>query len=351
MNNPSGAVRRQARPQAPAKWGEFEIVCPRCWGSLAAEPEALRCAACETAFPIDLGVPDVRVFPDPYISIENDRAKGRHLASRFQDFDFAGLVGYYYSITPAVRPDQARMFTAGVLAAGARARVMLESWHNEVGKPRDASLLEIGCGTAPLLLAAREQYARVMGLDISYRWLTVGRKRMEETGVHVPILCGCAEALPFPSGTFDRVAMESTLEVTRDQPATLRECMRVLRPGGALLLTTQNRFSPGPDPHTGLWGGSMLPPAWVLAYVRWRGGIPPRRRFLSAGSLRRSLSAAGFNQIRVLPADVTAGQSGIVPAPLRIGISAYRAARTLPLAGAVARLIAPSLLATARKPA
>ena len=331
-------------------WGEFEVVCPRCHGPLAPEGSSVTCGSCQAEFAIDLGLPDLRVFPDPYISIEDDRAKGRRIFSKFPEFDFAGLVRYYYSITPAVRPEQARMFTAGVLAAGARARAILDAWHKQAGAPAGGSLLEIGCGTAPMLLAAREKYDRLIGIDISFRWLTVGRKRMQEAGGELPIICGCAEALPFPSGSFDHVAMESTLEVTRDQVATLRECMRVLRPGGALLLTTQNRFSIGPDPHTGLWGGSMLPESLVLAYVRRRGGIPPRRRFLSAGSLARSVAAAGFHNVRVSASEITTEQSGVIPAPLRIGISAYRAARSIPGAGSILRLIGPSLLATARKP-
>lgn len=174
---------------------------------------------------------------------------------------------------------------------------------------------------------------------------------MQEAGAELPIICGCAEALPFPSGSFDHVAMESTLEVTRDQAATLRECMRVLRPGGALLLTTQNRFSIGPDPHTGLWGGSILPESLVLAYVRRRGGIPPRRRFLSAGSLKRSLAAAGFGQIQVAASEITVEQSGVIPAPLRTCISVYQAAHSVPAVEWMMRLVGPSLLATARKPA
>ena len=331
-------------------WRGFEIVCPRCRGALGAESSLLRCAACETSYPLELTVPDLRVFPDPYISLEDDRAKGRRLASRFSDFDFAGLVGYYYSITPAVRPQQARMFTAGVLAAGTRARATLEGWQKDAGIPATASLLEIGCGTAPLLMAARGYYARIIGVDISFRWLTVGRKRMQEEGFDAPVICACAEALPFPSASFDRVAMESTLEVTRDQTATLQECLRVLRPGGALLLTTQNRFSPGPDPHTGLWGGSMMPNNWVRAYVARRGGLPPQRRFLSASSLNRSLASAGFVNIRISASDITAAQSQVIPAALRAGISLYRLALSLPGSRSVIRWIAPSLVATARKP-
>src|ERR1051326_5185735 len=113
-------------------WRGFEITCPHCRGALSGDSSSLRCDACNIRYPVELTVPDLRVFADPYISMEDDRAKGRRLAARFGDFDFGGLVAYYYSITPAVKPNQARMFTAGVLAARARAAVMLELWQKEV---------------------------------------------------------------------------------------------------------------------------------------------------------------------------------------------------------------------------
>src|SRR4051812_3053072 len=110
MTNPSPvngtAVSRREAAAKPMKWGGFDVVCPRCRGPLSGDAASLSCV-CGGTFPVDTGIPDMRVFADPYISIEDDRAKGRHLASRFQDFDFAGLVAYYYSITPAVRPEQA----------------------------------------------------------------------------------------------------------------------------------------------------------------------------------------------------------------------------------------------------
>ncbi len=330
-------------------WRGVEIVCPRCRGELDSGEVALRCARCASEFPVELDLPDLRVFPDPYIDPESDRAKGRHLASRFADLDFAGLVAYYYSITPKVTPGQARLFTAGVLAAPSRAAAALDAWDRELGEAGSGALLEVGCGTAPLLAAARARYTRLVGVDISFRWLTVGRKRLEEAAHDAPLLCACAEALPFPEGSFDRVAMDTTLEMVRDQRAAAAECLRVLRPGGALMISTQNRGSLGPDPHTGVWGGSRWPRSRVDGYVVSRGGVAPVRNFLDASGLRALLDSVGFRDARLFLPGVPASQRERFPAHWKLAAAAYDFTRRMPVVSSILRAIGPSLLAVARK--
>ena len=55
--------------------------------------------------------------------------------------------------------------------------------------------------------------------------------------------------LPLPDGSVDVVVNFQVIEHLWDQPQFLRECVRVLRPGGELLISTPNRitFSPGRD--------------------------------------------------------------------------------------------------------
>ena len=114
-----------------------------------------------------LGIPDLRVFPDPYIEMEADRAKGLRVVDRLDELSFAELVDFYYSITPVVPPHHARQYRRGLMAGVARAEAALASWENVVGvngQSATASLLEIGCGTAPLLVAAAPRFAKLVGL-------------------------------------------------------------------------------------------------------------------------------------------------------------------------------------------
>ncbi|MFC0109232.1 class I SAM-dependent methyltransferase [Kibdelosporangium aridum] len=110
---------------------------------------------------------------------------------------------------------------------------------------QDAMVLEAGCGEgygADLLA----QCARtVIGLD--YDELTT--KHVARKYPRVRMLRGNLVMLPFASGSIDVVANLQVIEHLWEQERFLAECMRVLRPGGQLLITTPNRitFSPGRD--------------------------------------------------------------------------------------------------------
>ncbi|MBI4590747.1 MAG: methyltransferase domain-containing protein [Candidatus Rokubacteria bacterium] len=333
----------------------IEICCPHCRGDLGGTDRTegeLRCVACDRRFPVVLGIPDLRVFPDPYIEAEADRTKGLELAARSADLSFPQLVDFYYRTTPVVPPPHARRYTRGVVAAVARAETALVAWESVLaGNAQDGILLEVGCGTAPLLVAAAGRFAKLVGVDIAFRWLVVGRKRLTETGLDIPLICACAEALPFPDEAFDRVAAESVLEHVRDQRQALAECYRVMRPSGSLFASTPNRYSLGPDPQVGIWAGGILPDRWVARYVRRMGGVPPKRRLLSVRSLSRLIRETGFGAPRVLLPEVPPDQRRHFGTSMRVLIDLYRAARCLPLVGRLLYWIGPFLQAVAEKPA
>lgn len=326
-----------------------ELCCPHCRGEFERPREAeLVCRGCSRRFTVLLGIPDLRIFPDPYIGFEEERAKVMRLAERYRSLDFEGFVDFYYSITPAVTPQQARQYKRGLMAATARAAAWLEGWEATAGGGPADSLLEIGCGTAPLLAAAAK-YRRRVGVDIALRWLLVGKKRLEEAGVELPLVCACAEALPLRDAEFNRVVADSAIEHVRDQSKVLTETRRVLRPGGHLFVATPNRFSLGPDPQTGVWCGSLLPRSWTDALVRRQGGVPPMRHLLSAGELQRLLGDAGFDQVRIFLPAIPAAQRAHFSGAMKALIGLYHLARRLPVSRALLRWVGPLLHGVARK--
>lgn len=332
--------------------GGFAIVCPVCAGELNRAGDArLDCAGCGREWPVILGIPDLRTRPDPYISMERDRAKGIELFERCAGLDFPASIRQYYAMTPEVTPAQAKLFERGLLGARPRAAQALDAWESMAGTDGAESLLEIGCGTAPLLIAARERYARVIGIDIAFRWLVMAKKRLQDAGLEVPLICACAESSPFRAETFDRVVADSVLEHVHDQPLVAREALRVLRQGGRVFIATPNRYSIGPDPHVGVWGGGLLPERVLGWYVQRRGGIPPRRQFVSAGGLRRLLRAAGFANVRVFLPDVGEDQRARFGALTRAAIDGYHVVKRLPVGGPLLRAIGPLLDAVATRPA
>lgn len=333
-----------------------ELICPRCRGELdwtGPERAGIECADCGHAYPVQFGIPDLRIFSDPYIEAEADRAKAARLAAGYESLDLEGLIDSYYAMTPEVIPSQLKRFKSGLLSAESRARSALTGWEREsgVGEGDRAGgrLLDLGCGTAALIVAARESYPKMVGVDIAFRWLVVARKRLEEAGLDAPLICACAEALPFPDHSFDCVAAESLLSHLRSQGEGIAETYRVTSPGGRLFVATPNKLSLGPDPHTGIIAGGLLPQGWVAARLSRQGGVAPKRRLLSPFDLARHLEAAGYEHIRLFPPEVTDEQGAHASSLERALIVGYRLASRLPPTRYLLRVLGPSLHAVARR--
>jgi SAM-dependent methyltransferase len=95
-------------------------------------------------------------------------------------------------------------------------------------------LLEIGCGGGLLLRDALATGARATGLDHSEEMVELARHRAPGAEV----VQAKAETLPFPTETFTAVAMSIVFFFLDDPVGVLRECRRVLRPGGRLAIYT-----------------------------------------------------------------------------------------------------------------
>jgi ubiquinone/menaquinone biosynthesis C-methylase UbiE len=101
--------------------------------------------------------------------------------------------------------------------------------------PCDA-FLDAGCGDGRYLAAlAPELPARRAGVDISERILETARRRVE-----ADFRQGNLERLPFEDGEFDLVLCSQVIEHVLDGDAAIDELARVLRPGGTLVISTDN---------------------------------------------------------------------------------------------------------------
>lgn len=165
----------------------------------------------------------------------------------------------------------------------------------------------------------------------------------------LPLLYACAEALPFPDHAFDRIVADSTIEHLRDADAALDECARVTNAGAKLFLATPNRFSIGPDPHTGLPAGGYLPNGVVAANVRAKGVIPPQRRLYGRGRLRRVLTGHGFAVERIVAPDIAREQLAGFGRLARVGASVYNVLLRVPPGRMILDRVGPLLHAVAAR--
>jgi ArsR family transcriptional regulator len=104
--------------------------------------------------------------------------------------------------------------------------------------PRVGRLLDIGTGTArlPELLAPRAE--AVVGVDASREMLALARARLAERGLGGSVAVRQADMyrLPFADSAFDTVTLQMVLHYAEDPAAVLAEAVRVLSPGGLLLV-------------------------------------------------------------------------------------------------------------------
>ena len=106
-------------------------------------------------------------------------------------------------------------------------------------------VLEAGCGEgygADLIASAAR---RVVAVD--YDAATAAHVRVRYPRVQV--LTANLAAVPMPDASVDVVVNFQVIEHLWDQPQFITECLRLLRPGGLLMMSTPNRitFTPGSD--------------------------------------------------------------------------------------------------------
>jgi ubiquinone/menaquinone biosynthesis C-methylase UbiE len=104
----------------------------------------------------------------------------------------------------------------------------------------DARLLDVGAGTGRLsrtLIPNWDYKGLVVNLEPSKAMLSFGSQFTQSK--QMPWIQSYAVPLPFQSGIFDLVASLEMLEFTPDPYATLSELVRVLRPGGWLIITNR----------------------------------------------------------------------------------------------------------------
>ena len=234
-----------------------------------------RCGHCRLAWidprPAEEEIP--RLYGEYYT--HDDRRKpgresGRNLVERLRsyaidsilesDFGYRGTggnahLGRLFSLCSVIKDD------------AARAVMWLRA-------DRGKRLLDVGCGSGEFLRRMQRLGWSVEGVEPDPEAARTAR------GCHVSVHAGTLEDAALASDGYDAVTMTHVVEHLPDPVGTLRECHRILRAGGQLVIATPNIQSLG---------------ARVLRGY-WRGWEPPRHLFLfSPAALRKLCGQAGFN--------------------------------------------------------
>jgi SAM-dependent methyltransferase len=98
-------------------------------------------------------------------------------------------------------------------------------------------LLDVGCSSGVFLTRMRDLGWKVQGVDPD----PVAAARAEARGISVFV--GELRAAGFSAGAFDAITLNHVIEHALDPVGLLRECWRILAPGGQLVVITPNTQS------------------------------------------------------------------------------------------------------------
>ncbi len=128
--------------------------------------------------------------------------------------------------------------TPGGVAFQLRHRAVLALFDKPSGK-----VLDIGCGPGVIVADLLARGCTVYGVDPSTSMVRRCQERFgSRPDAHFSV--GAVEQLGFPDRTFDAVVCIGVIERASDNQTALREMARVLKPGGSLLVSVPNRYSP-----------------------------------------------------------------------------------------------------------
>jgi SAM-dependent methyltransferase len=245
------ATRRPTRPERPEP------------GTRALTLEPAQCCICETraAEPVGVGEDfEYRTSPDSYLTVQCSTCGLVYLDPRPVRAEMRTIYpDHYHAFT----------FTEDKFGFVYRVRRRLEARRLLAAcgnLPADATILDVGCGDGFHLELLREFGGprwQLEGVDLDSRAADAAEAR----GLFVHR--GSIEELDLVPDRYDFAILVQTVEHVADPAALLRAIRRVLRPGGRLLIVTDNTGSPdfsiAKRRH---WGGYHFPRHWYLFDAR-----------------------------------------------------------------------------------
>ena len=189
----------------------------------------------------------------------------------------------------------------------------------ELARPRPGErVLDVASGSGDLAKALARRVApggEVWLTDVNRSMLQRGRDRLLDSGALAPAVQCDAERLPFGAGYFDCVTVGFGLRNMTRKDAALEEMVRVLKPGGRLLVLEFSKVWKPLEPAYDLYSFKVLP--WLGERVAgdaaaYRYLAESIRRHPDQATLAAMLERAGLSQVEVfnLAAGVVAVHRG-----------------------------------------
>jgi SAM-dependent methyltransferase len=151
-------------------------------------------------------------------------------------------------------------------------------------KLEDAHVLIDGCGVGTYASHIRRRYtSTVEAFDIEFDRVVTAQSETP----HALVVAG--EQIPYASNTFDTILSHEVIEHVQDDRLSAQEMVRVLKPGGRIVMFCPNRWYPF-ETHGHYWKGEYhFGNSPLINYLpdRWRNQLVPHVRAYTARGIQR----------------------------------------------------------------
>lgn len=282
---------------------DISFQCTRCCAALSLSAGRLLCPACQMVIPLHSGIPSF-TNNDDYFFGEIPSEAMIELAAAVDRIGWDAAFEEMCDHQHAELSDYIRQYIADASRA---------NWKYLLQLPKDAVVLDFGCGWGETTLSLARSVGHVVSMDLTLERLLLLQARTRDKGLcHVAFAHGGDSLpLPFAGDTFDAVVLNGVLEwvpVTGEgdprqcQLAILRELRRMLKPTGQLYIGIENRvglkyFMGKIDEHSQMKYTSLLPRWLADRWSRINRGKAYRTYTYSRRGYVELLEEAGFEQI------------------------------------------------------
>ncbi|MFN3624630.1 MAG: bifunctional 2-polyprenyl-6-hydroxyphenol methylase/3-demethylubiquinol 3-O-methyltransferase UbiG [Hyphomicrobium sp.] len=148
------------------------------------------------------------------------------------------------------------------------------------------SVLDVGCGGGLVSEPLARLGATVTGIDPTHDSIAVARRHAQAQGLSIDYRTASVEELEAKGEHFDAVVCMEVIEHVPDQAAFVKSLGRLVRPGGAIVMSTLNRTLK-------CYALAIVGAEYILGWLPR--GTHDWNRFVTTDELSRYLAASGFS--------------------------------------------------------